>query len=289
LIVTDSRRDPDDPRKNRRYSAWRVLVNTNVSRKSINRDHYHAIVHRLNEMWETVFGPTPSNMNEFQDLSDPIRFPMFSVPDNPYLRWKVVSNPNFPPPKASSRKKGEIGKKFGKIHLHGEFRILHYGHVRLDYNALKQTMKSLLVGAGGELGITNPYITFEYVVDREGDELYLEKGGEDHRDQTDRELGPIADIDAEEAEAIRRAASNESSNSRRRIVQDSDNDDDDLVHPPTPPEPEPEEQPPPPYTGPHARRRLRPRPGQQQGPEYGGEVMPRSEFRSRNRRRRGKK
>jgi hypothetical protein len=279
LIVTDSKRGPHI--LNRKYSAWRVLINTNVSRKSISREHFLRIVRQLNESWEFCFGATPPDIKTFQPFT-PEWFPMLAAPDNPFVHWKKHSDPKYPPPKASSRKKGEVGKKFGKIHLHGEFRIIHYGNVRLDYNALKGRMKELLTAEGdnGDLGIVNPYISFQYLSDRDGDEEYLNTKGEEElaRDQTENVLGPLTTLE-EETNAI--LASNESSNSRRRIIQDSDNDDD-IVHPPTPPpqddsSDEEEEE----YTGPHARRSTR------SGREYGGVVMPRSEFRSR--RRRGKK
>lgn len=310
LSVTDSNRDPDNPLKNRRYSAWRVLINTNVSRKSISRDHFRMIVHRLNEAWEQMFGPTPANIRTFIPF-DEAHFPFLAAPNNPYVRWKTPSNPNFPPPAASSRKKGEIGRKFHKIHLHGEFRIIHYGNVRLDYNELKQTMKDLIVGEGNDLGIVNPYITFEYVVDRDGDEIYLEKGQEVHRDQTDNEIRQIRDIEADEEEARNRANSNSTSSGlrpqdlledeyllnyedllpspssspelvRRRNATPPEDDDNHLLPSPSPAPSSPPPQPQP-YNGPHARRNTR------SGREYGGEVMPRSEYRSRRGRRRGGK
>lgn len=324
LSVTDSNRDPDNPLKNRRYSAWRVLINTNVSRKSISRDHFQRIVHRLNEAWEQMFGPTPANIRTFIPF-DEAHFPFLAAPNNPYVRWKTPSNPSFPPPAASSRKKGEIGRKFHKIHLHGEFRIIHYGNVRLDYNELKRTMKELIVGEGNDLGIANPYITFEYVVDRDGDEIYLEKGEEIHRDQTDNEIRQIVDVEQAEEAARNRAASNSTSSGLRPqdlenddylLTQDDvfDNDfdsdeeeiplvnqhhhhpnDDDLLPvleeveiPPQRRQRRPRRPPIDPVElGEYRIGGLRSIEGRTR--EYGGEVMPRSEYRSRRRRGRGKK
>jgi hypothetical protein len=287
LIVTDSTRDPNDPLKNRRYSAWDVLINSNVSKKTIPNWRYRAIVHRLNLAWEEMFGPTPPDINMFQSIT-PDKFPFLSPPDNnPYFIWRIPSDPRFPPPKASSRKGGEVGTKFHKIHVHGEFRVIHYGNLRLNYDEMRTALKGLVVG-DGDLGIDNPYVKFTYRPDRQGDELYLKKGREELRDQTDNELGPISDIDAEE-EAYRRAASNSTSSGLRpqdvendddQLIfdnnDDSDDDDDLLPTPPPPPPPQPQV-----YNGPHAVRETR------SGREYGGEVMPRSQYRSR--RRRGKK
>lgn len=279
LIVTDSNRPAHI--LNRKYSAWRILINTNVSRKSISREHFHRIVRQLNESWEFCFGATPPNIKKFQPFT-PEWYPMLTEPGNPFIHWKKQSDPRFAAPKASSRKKGEVGKKFGKIHLHGEFRIIHYGNVRLDYNAIKARMKELLTAQGdnGDLGIVNPYISFQYLSDRDGDEEYLDTKGERElaRDQTENVLGPLTDLE-EERTPNDILASNESSNSRRR----EDVIDEDELIPALEAEEEEEEEEPLQLNRAQgvATRSTR------SGREYGGINYPRSELRSR--RRRGKK
>jgi hypothetical protein len=280
LIVTDSNRPPHI--LNRKYSAWRVLINTNVSRKSISREQFYRIVRQLNESWEFCFGGTPPNIKTFQPFTQQY-YPMLAEPDNPFIHWKKRSDPRWPAPIASSRKKGEVGKKFGKIHLHGEFRLLHYGNVRLDYNALKARMKDLLTAQGdnGDLGITNPYISFQYLSDRDGDEEYLDTKGEEElaRDQTENVLGPLTTLNNNNEERTPNdiLASNESSNSRRRIVEEPEIDQDELIYAPednhydSETEEEEEEEPLQLNRAQgFATRRLRPRPGQTEGPEYAG-------------------
>lgn len=268
--------DPNNPSHIRRSSSWRVLINTNVSAKGESPAFIRAVLKRLNDTFEMVFGPTPTEgMNVLKDLT-PERVPFFANPEgNEYIEWKKPSDTRFPAPKYTNSKKAEIGNKFHKIHLHGEFRIVHYGAVRLRYENLQGALRELVQGNPGDdnLHLPKPFIKFSLFRDETGYELYIGKGGEIDRIQSDLEVGPTVNIEEEEAEAIR-LGSNESSNSRRRhdIIEEED-----LIPAPLSPEVEEELDPR------VVTRRLRPRPGQRpdQAPEFGGVVYPRSEIRTR--------
>ncbi len=166
--VRDSTRT-DSEKDTRRVSYWRVLINTNVTPRS--KAEQEGIVKNLGGAFYAVFGKTGQ-------LSE-LRKHYFTWGDDskPPIYTKGPNDPSGLPMKTETKAGIELGKKYGKVHLHGSFKVVHHGKLKLDYDELKDLLKDLICRVGEDcFRVTNPYISFKYFPIEAGDEDYMEKG-----------------------------------------------------------------------------------------------------------------
>lgn len=154
--VRDSTRT-DSEKDTRRVSYWRVLINTNVTPRS--KAEQEGIVKNLGGAFYAVFGK-----NKLSPLA------------KDYMIW-TQEDSGIAPIKVETKAGIELGKKYGKVHLHGSFKVVHHGKLKLDYDELKDLLKDLICRVGEDcFRVTNPYISFKYFPIEAGDEDYMEKG-----------------------------------------------------------------------------------------------------------------
>lgn len=164
----DSRRVDKSLKDARRVSMWKVLINTNQSAKG-DFNLQSAIVARVGSAFDVIFGRDGNKSPFFDEYAD----------------WKEVSQPQFGPPQFRQARVAEAGSHYGKIHLHGTFKVIHYGNLRLQYETLVPLIRDMIVPPVdartgvpryATLGIKNPFIRITYVRTDEGDQDYLNKG-----------------------------------------------------------------------------------------------------------------
>lgn len=169
VVIRNSERNPNVESQNRMSSKFKILINANVSHKA-DEDKRMAVAIRLARTFDLVFGYTNDNISTFARPLSPL------VRRN--LHWLTPSNPIFPTPVFAARRGIEIGATRGLVHLHGIYKIIHYGQLHLDYSGLVAAIRQLLNPPDDdlELGITRPYIRIKYYPSDDGDEEYITKG-----------------------------------------------------------------------------------------------------------------
>jgi hypothetical protein len=166
--VRDSTRT-DSEKDTRRVSYWKVLINTNVTPRS--KAEQEGIVKNLGGAFYAVFGKTgqPSKLRK--------DYLMWGDDSKPPVYTKNENDPSGLPIKTETKAGIELGKKYGKVHLHGSFKVVHHGNLRLDYDELADLLRDLICRVGEDcFRVTKPYISFKHYPVEDGDVDYIAKG-----------------------------------------------------------------------------------------------------------------